>query len=120
MLLQRLNKNDLPGVPLICSRQVLQKSVKENGFLDWFGSDVDKMNIVATYNLLFNAVLLVEEGVGCALALDKLANIRNNGSLCFRPLEPVLESALNLVWKRNQSFSPAQKAFLDAVQKNAR
>ncbi len=112
-----LNKNDLPGVPLICSRQVLQKSVKENGFLDWFGSDFSKMNIVATYNLLFNAALLVEEGVGCALALDKLANIRNNGSLCFRPLEPVLESALNLVWKRNQSFSPAQKAFLDAVQK---
>ncbi len=112
-----ITRQDLLSLPLILSRQTVQKTPAYNGFLNWFGSDFEKLNITATYNLLFNAVMLVEQGIGYALTLDKLINIRNGGSVCFRPLDPALESGLDIVWKKYQVFSPAAKAFLTAVQK---
>ena len=54
----------------------------------WLKQDLSKLNIVATYNLLFNASLLVEEGLGYAIGLDKIINITENSNLCFRPLAP--------------------------------
>jgi len=46
----------------------------------------EELNIIATYNLLFNAELMVEAGVGYALCLDKLVNTMDISELCFRPL----------------------------------
>lgn len=106
---------DLLSLPLICSRQVMQDSLARNEFKDWFGADFDKLNIVTTFNLLFNAALLVEQGVGYATALDKLVNTIDNSELCFRPFAPRLESMLNVVWKKYQVFSPATKVFLEAL-----
>jgi len=74
------------------------------------------LNIVATYNLLFNAALLAEQGVGYILSLDGLIN-NMNSDLCFRPLSPALESGLNIVWKKYQVFSPAAQIFLKRIQR---
>ena len=65
--------------------------------------------------LLFNASLLVDEGLGYALCLDKLVNTAGT-ELCFRPLTPKLESRLNLVWKKDPVFSQAAEAFLKKFQ----
>lgn len=113
---ETITKQDLIGLPLICSRQVIRKTASGNEFLDWFGKDFDKLNIISTYNLLFNAVLLVEQGVGHALTLDKLVNTMNNCTVCFRPLSPALTSGLNIVWKKYQVFSPAARIFLETLQ----
>lgn len=110
-----ITRKDLLNIPLICSRQVMQQTTAHNEFLDWFGDDFAKLNIVTTYNLLFNAALLVKEGVGCALSLDKLVNTQHNSDLCFIPLEPKLETGLDIVWKKYQIFSPAAKAFLEKL-----
>lgn len=114
---ETITKQDLIGLPLICSRQVIRKTASGNEFLDWFGKDFDKLNIISTYNLLFNAVLLVEQGVGHALTLDKLVNTMNNRTVCFRPFSPALTSGLNIVWKKYQVFSPAARIFLETLQK---
>lgn len=53
--------------------------------------DLSQLHIVATYNLVFNASLLVDEGLGYALCFDRLINTRGS-SLCFRPFAPRLES----------------------------
>ncbi len=45
------------------------------------------LNVVATYNLVFNASLLVEEGLGYAICLDKLINTQGS-NLCFRRFPP--------------------------------
>ncbi|MGL4853727.1 MAG: LysR family transcriptional regulator [Lentisphaeria bacterium] len=111
-----INCNDLLNLPLICSRQALQNNTVQNEYTQWFGSTWKKLKIVATYNLIFNAALLVEEGMGYAITLDKLLNITGSGKLCFRPLEPRLESKLNLVWKKDQIFSTAAQYFLDRVR----
>ncbi len=107
---------DLMGVPLLASRQMSPKYSKDSGFLDWFGDKFDQLNITATYNLIYNAAIMVETGVGCAVTLDKLANTSQNSKICFRPLSPRLDSGLDIVWKKNQVFSPAAKLFLERLQ----
>lgn len=107
---------DLRNQPLLCSRQVVKESSVRNPCIEWFGPDWNKVNIVATYNLIFNAALMVEAGIGCALAIDKLLNITGHSNLCFRPLEPRLESELNIVWKKYQVFSAASQVFLERIQ----
>lgn len=108
--------NDLLSLPLICSRQNIN-NFTQNEYFNWFGDNLKKLNIVATYNLIYNASLMVEAGIGYAIGLDKLVNISNESSLCFRPLSPKLESGLDIVWKKNQIFSPAAKLFLEKIKK---
>ncbi|MED3728732.1 LysR family transcriptional regulator [Priestia filamentosa] len=107
---------DLINVPLICSRQAMQQTFSKNEFADWFGEDFDKLNVVTTYNLAYNAALMVEEGIGYAITLDKLVNTSSDSNLCFIPLEPRLESGLNMVWKKHQVFSTAAERFLKEIQ----
>lgn len=107
---------DLVDVPLIASRQMSRKYSAASGFLDWFGEKFDDLNIAATYNLVYNAAILVKAGIGYAITLDKLANTSDESNLCFRPLKPKLQSGLDIVWKKYQVFSPAAKIFLDMMQ----
>lgn len=55
----------------------------DNTFSGWLGQSVRCLRQVGTYNLIYNAARMVEEGVGCALALDKLVNTAGT-ELCFR------------------------------------
>lgn len=71
---------------------------------------------MATYNLVYNASLMVEEGLGYALCLDKLVNTSEHSRLCFRPLKPKMEANLDIVWKKYQVFSGAADRFLSRVQ----
>ncbi|MFB3166669.1 LysR family transcriptional regulator [Neobacillus sp. 179-C4.2 HS] len=107
---------DLLNVPLICSRQAMKQTFSKNEFADWFGEDFDKLNVVTTYNLAYNAAIMVDEGIGYAITLDKIVNTSSDSNLCFRPLEPKLESGLNIVWKKHQVFSAATDMFLKEIQ----
>ena len=87
-----------------------------NEFGEWFGDDFEKLDVVTTFNLVYNAAIMVEAGIGYALTIDKLANTGEGGNLCFRPLEPKLESGLNVIWKKYQVFSPPAQLFLDRLR----
>ena len=101
---------DLWDKPLIVSHQR-----GDNAYLgQWLGRKESELHIVATYNLLFNASLLVDEGIGYALCFDKLINT-NGSNLCFRPLSPRLEAHGYIVWKKYQVFSKAARAFVDCL-----
>lgn len=114
---KNVHRSDLMNVPLICSRQAMKQTFSENRFTAWFGADFDKLNVVTTYNLAYNAAILVEEGIGCALALDRIVNTSRESPLCFRPLAPPLESGLNLVWRKHQTFSAAAELFLETLRR---
>lgn len=111
---ETITLEDLSNVPIIASRQMSKKYSADSGFLDWFGDKFEQLNIAATYNLVYNAAIMVEAGMGYAVTLDKLVN--TSGNLCFRPLSPGLESGLDIVWKKYQVFSPAAKLFLDRLK----
>ncbi len=110
--------DDVLNMPILASRQMSPKYSKDSGFLDWFGDKYEKLKIAATYNLLYNAAIMVKAGVGNAISLDKLANTSQESDLCFRPLFPRLESGLDIAWKKYQVFSPAAKLFLDNVKEH--
>lgn len=103
-----ITPKDLYDKPLIISHQRNQGG----DFSSWLNCNLEKLNIVATYNLLFNASLLVDEGLGYAIVLDKIINTGDNSKLCFRPLEPAVEAELSFIWKKYQVFSKAAEQFL--------
>lgn len=107
-----ITAEDLIDKPLIISRQAFQNSELKN----FFHIEQDKLNIAATYSLLFNGSLMVDEGLGYAICFDKLVNVSGDSSLCFRPLKPKIEAHMGIIWKKYQVFSkPAQK-FLQKLQ----
>lgn len=112
---ESIRKEDLLDVPLICSRQVMTQRRTENEFADWFGDDFDRLHVVTTFNLVYNAAIMVEAGIGYAVTLDKLAHTSEDSPLCFRPLMPPLESGMNVIWKKYQVFSPAAELFLERM-----
>ena len=72
---------DLWDKPLILSRQHREGSALSM----WLSRPEADLNVTATYSLLYNGSILVEEGIGYALTLDKIINTCGS-SLCFRPL----------------------------------
>lgn len=109
---ESITVEDLFDVPLLVSSQ---KTTLRN-LQQSFAWPVEKLNIIGKYNLIFNAALLVEEGLGCALCLDKLVATSENSSLKFIPLTPRLEMKLDLAWRQFQPLSREAAAFLQEVE----
>lgn len=82
---------------------------------DLFGFEQADLNVVATYNLLYNASLLVSAGVGNALGLDGIINT-NQSDLTFVPLSPRISSGSSFVWLKGQRLSVAAQALLAQLQ----
>jgi len=111
-----IQKADLLDVPLLLSRQAIKQGLSSNEFSAWFGEDYEKLNVVTTFNLAYNAAIMVEEGMGYAVTLDKIVNTSIERNVCYRPLEPKLESGLNIIWKKHQVFSKAAHVFFEEMQ----
>lgn len=103
---------DLWDKPLIISHQ----TTSSGEMTAWLRKDLSQLNIVAFYDLLYNASRFVKSGFGYAIALEKVISTTADSNLCFRPLSPVLEAGLCIVWKRYQVFSKAAEKFLKEIQ----
>ena len=111
---ESISPRDLQNMPLIVSRQAVDGSE----LTQWLKNGSEQLNIVSTYNLVYNASLMVDEGLGVALCLDKIINVSGDSSLCFRPLKPKLEVGMSLVWKKYQVFSKAAEKFILKMQED--
>lgn len=109
---QTVSVADLYNIPLIFSAQTYAGHQR----LEWFGVDYDSLNIVATYNLIYNATFMVEQGMGYAFCLGNLVSTDRNRNLAFRPFSPDLKIDLFIVTKKYQTFSPAAKIFLSYLR----
>ena len=107
-----VSPSDISGRRVIVSRQ----NMAANGISGWMGPDFPEPDVVATYNLLFNASLLVSEGVGIALCLEGIVNTSGDSDLVFVPFEPELRVGMSLVWKKNSVQGRAQRLFLDGLR----
>lgn len=106
-----IERDDLKEIPLLCSRQALE----QNEFSGWLGGDAGKLHILSTHNLVRNTAIMVEEGLGCAVSLDRLVNTQGT-TLVFRPFSPPLKADLVIVWKKYQVFSRPAEKFLALLQ----
>ena len=107
---------DLAYQPLITPRNENNREIVSQAL----GLEVQKINIIATYSLIFNASIMVADGLGYALCLDKILNLTGDSELCFRPLAPIMRAEMNIVWKRYQVFSRAADAYLKELRNTNR
>lgn len=105
---------DLAALPLIMPSQ----TSNNNRLTAYFADAMPKPYIVSTYNLIYNAGLMVEAGIGYALCIDELINTAGSHPLTFRPLSPELYSNVYLFTKKYQVFSKATRLFLSRLAAN--
>lgn len=108
---QSIPLEDLLGLPLIVSRQGATNEMPQ-----WLQKNYSRLNIVATYDLIFNASILVREGIGLALGFDKLVSTSADSILCFRPITPAIVSPMRLIWRKDQQFSRLATLFLEELK----
>ena len=107
-----ISAEDLMDKPLILSR----RSLVQKQMIRWFGKQYKSLNVIATYNLIYNAAIMVEEGLGYAFTLEDL--VHPGEKLCFKPLEPAFEVGVVIAWKKYKVFSAATKAFLERIKRD--
>lgn len=83
--------------------------------INWLKCEEKDLNIPLSYTLLSNAVLLVEEGLGCAFCLDGALAIRSSPDLRFIPISPEHTTHSVLIWKKNHLFTPAASLFIQEI-----
>lgn len=105
--------HDIADIPLIMPK----RAGLQQYFSAWSGIAVDKLNIIAEFDILFNsAALLLKNNLGCAFGLSTLMETDNLSEICFRPLQNSSEIHYSLVWKRYPVFSKAAKKFIEEMK----
>ena len=82
----------------------------------WCGEKADALNLSGTVNLAYNGSVFVREGLGYMLTFNHLVNTGADSDLCFRPLEPPLETKMYVIWKKYQVFSPIAGLLLEELK----
>ena len=110
--LDRVTPDDLAKEPLLLPYRASMGS----DLMSWFKDKRESLNVVATYDLAYNASRFAREGLGYAVALDGIVDASEGSGLSFRPFHPHLDAHLFLVWSRQRRLSRAAEAFLKAVR----
>lgn len=109
---KRIPPKDAREIPLICSRQAMVKEF----LAGWFGCPFGKLDVVANYNLIYNAAVFVEAGLGAAVCIDGMIPQEFADRVVFRPFAPALVSDVYLAWRKNAALSPAAAALVNAIR----
>lgn len=103
--------NDLAGLPLFCSEQGWNHDISK-----WCGNKMDKLHLEGSFRLSYNGSLFVKEGLGYLLTFKHLIDTSPVSGLVFRPLTPVLETKIYLIWKKYQVFTPIAERLLEYLK----
>jgi DNA-binding transcriptional LysR family regulator len=103
--------DDLIGLPLFCSEQSIQNDLPR-----WCGDRLSELNFDGSFRLPYNGSLFTKEGLGYLLALDNLIDTSPTSGLTARPLEPVLENKVYIIWRKQQIFTPIAQKFLQFLK----
>ena len=109
--LESITCDDLSGIDLICSEQSMKADIPR-----WCGQKADMFRFTGTVNLFYNGSVFVKEGLGCMLTFARLADTSPENGLCFRPLSPVLENKMYVIWKKYQVFTPIAELLVKRLE----
>jgi DNA-binding transcriptional LysR family regulator len=108
-----ITPDDLINEPLI----IAKRTAVQNELINWFNNSSEKLNIVATYNLILNAANMVKHQIGVALCFNlNFDNLYQD--LRFIPLFPEIKTGAVLIWKKNHISSQTMSHFIQSI-KNA-
>lgn len=103
---------DLEELPLILPRRM----GVQNELASWFGDSYKKLDVRFTSNFVNNASIMVRNGLGYAVVVEKALVFGEQEVLTWRPLSPELTSNSVFTWKRNQPFSPAATKLMEYIK----
>lgn len=111
------NKNhitvdELVGIPLLCSSRL----DVQNMFYSWAKLEEKELNIIGTFNLIFNVFSLVENRIGSALTIEGAISNRKSEGVKFLPLVPEIKTNCVLVWKKNAILSPTVHKLIETFK----
>lgn len=109
---ESLQKEDILPLPLILPR----REIVQDHIAGWFGVDRSQLNVFAGHNLLNNAALLAEAGLGYIVCVGGSFGIRGGENLRFIPLSPERKTGHMLAWKKNRVFHSAASRFREYVR----
>lgn len=107
-----IGKEDILSIPLILPR----REIVQDNIAGWFGVDRSQLNIFSSHNLLNNAALLVEAGLGYAVCVGGSFEIRGGENLCFVPFTSERTTGHVMAWKKNRVFHSAASRFRDYIK----
>lgn len=108
-----VTENELLSIPLLVSSRFSPDTVLSH----ISRKNISRLNIRGTYNLIYNASLMVEAGIGSALAIDGLIRTDADSPLVFLPLVPPSQMHTIFVWKKNHLMTKAAEVFLAEMKK---
>ncbi len=111
-----IRPEDLSDKPLILSRNTLLHGRHGEGLLAWFGKPVEELDIANTYTMIYNAALMVREGMGYLVSFIGLLEQRGIDGMCVRPLDPPIRTSPFIVWKRYPAPSAAARKFIERLR----
>ena len=107
----KIEFEDLLGLPLYCSEQSVRNDLPR-----WCGERVKELQFEGSFRLAYNGSVFAREGLGYLLTFDKLIDTSPGSGLIARPLSPVLETPMYLIWRRYQVFTPIAERFLSIAR----
>lgn len=106
-----ISPKDIMNIPLMVSKQSFHDQILSN----WLGENLYNLNVVSTYNLLYNASILVNNNIAHAICIENIINTENT-NLKFIPFSPHLNSELSIIWKKNKKLSRAAEKFISILK----
>lgn len=104
--MEYVTPEDIWELPLIIS----ERSMRDNELADWIGKKYEDLNIVSTYNLMYNAAIMVANGMGVAGCIK--LDCRYEGTR-FVPARPSVKNNSVFAWKKALSQSQAVSSFIE-------
>jgi DNA-binding transcriptional LysR family regulator len=102
-----ISLKELESEKMIFPHRLLSEKIS----MDWFFDC--ELNIVATYNLINSALMLMEKEVGIVFCIEKEMYKKLN--LTFIPLDPIREATSILVWKKERIINTTLRKFIDIL-----
>lgn len=80
---------------------------------EWAQTSIHGLHIVGSFNLIFNVLPLVRDGMGVALTLEGSTVNRNPSGTRFLALEPAKTTRCLFVWRKERMLSPVAEEFIE-------
>lgn len=106
-----LRPRDLESIPLIYSG----RTIVQNEINSWLQDSADRLTILATYDLISNAVSFAADDLGAVIVSRGAYGTHQDERVRFLPFAPTLRTGTVLVWKKHQLFLPLLNRFLEQV-----
>lgn len=109
---EKITPEQLVDYPVIMSNQ----SLVQDKFRNWWGQFFDKVHLVASTNLAYNAAYLVRQNHALLVTYKGLIADSKNSDLTFRPLSPKVTDPNTVIWKNNTQLSNVAQLFIEKLQ----